>query len=71
MHSIISSIKPVSSGETVQIFETIYEAYMPENTLLLREYMLYVIVKNVRHMLRHKLISQNTYVQFGLGDDRR
>ena len=47
-------------------YRIVFESYTPENTHLMREYMLHVILKHVRYMLKHKLISKSTYKKFHL-----
>ena len=37
--------------------EVIYQSYTPGDTHMMREYMLHVILKNVKRMLKHKLIK--------------
>ena len=48
------------------IMKKIYQSYTPENTHLMREYMLYVILRNIRYMRKHKLISEETFEKFKL-----
>jgi hypothetical protein len=47
---------------------TIYESYTPENTHLMREYMLHVVIRSVRHMKKHKLITEAIFQKFELLD---
>ena len=47
----------------------LYRSYSPANTHEMREYMLTVITKNVRRMLKHKLITEKTYKKFNLVED--
>ena len=48
------------------IMQTIYESFTPENTHQMRDQMLYTILKSIRRMLKHKLISQSVYDKFKL-----
>ena len=50
------------------IMKKIYQSYTPENTHLMREYMLHVILRNIRYMRKHKLISEDTFERFKLLD---
>ena len=49
-----------------QLVNKIYEAYSPENTHMMREYMLHVMLKNVERMRKHKLITEAVYRKFWL-----
>ena len=47
-------------------YKTIYESYTPENTHFMREYMLHVVIRRIRYMFKHKLISKATHKKFHL-----
>ena len=50
------------------IMKRIYQSYTAENTHLMREYMLHIILRNVRYMRKHKLITEDTFERFKLLD---
>ena len=47
---------------------TIYESYTPDNTHLMREYMLHIILKNVNRMHKTQTITEDVYKRFHLFD---
>jgi hypothetical protein len=65
--SYLRDIRPsINQGLSLVPMRTIYESYTPENTHLMREYMLYVIIRNVRRMRKHKLITDAVFWKFNL-----
>ena len=47
-------------------YSNVYESYTAENSHLLREYMLYVIIKHVRWMRKYGIITQSVFNEFQL-----
>ena len=47
----------------------IYEAFTPENTHQMREYMLEIILRNIKRMRKHKLMSEESYQKFRIDPD--
>lgn len=64
--SSIRDFRSSSNYQPMANYRTIYESYTPENTHLMREYMLHVIIRQVRYMLKHRLISKVTHKKFHL-----
>ena len=44
--------------------KTLFESYYAENTHLMREYMLYVINRNIHRMRKNCLISKSVFEKF-------
>ena len=44
--------------------KTVYQAYTPEDTIHMREYMLYLIHKHIERMRKYSQISDYVYDQF-------
>ena len=44
--------------------KTLFESYYAENTHLMREYMLYVINRNIHRMRKNCLISESVFEKF-------
>ena len=63
--------KPTQSYTPMIIYRTIFESYTPDNTHLMREYMLHVIIQNIRRMHKHKTISNSTFNKFRLMNDTK
>ena len=64
----LRDVRPTMNHANMIMMRTLYESYTPENTHLMREYMLYVVIKNVRHMKKHKLITNAIFQKFELLD---
>lgn len=64
MRDIRANLAPIAVP-----MRTIYESFTPENTHLMREYMLHIMIKNVRRMRKHRLISESVFEKFSLLPD--
>ena len=62
--SVYRDIRPTM--KPLVLWKTIFEAYTPTDSHMMREYMLYVVLKNVRRMRKHKLITESIYDKFKL-----
>ena len=63
--AIVLSMKPMyQPGLSMVTMKTLFESYYAENTHLMREYMLYVINRNIHRMRKNCLISKSVFEKF-------